>query len=250
MIEDGVFLRPDWPAPGGVDAWFTTRAGGVSPGPYASLNLGLHVGDDATRVAHNRQVALRGLAAQPVWLQQNHGTSVADLDDGPPLAPADAAVTSRPGRVCTVLVADCLPVFFCDRAGTRVGVAHAGWRGLAAGVLEATVRSMRVAPRELLAYIGPAIGRAAFEVGGEVRAAFCDTDPRAGAAFDARPDQPGKFLADLPALARMRLQASGIEDVRGGERCTFADPARFFSYRRDGVTGRMGAFIHLHPGAR
>lgn len=245
MIEEGAFLRPDWAAAANVDAWFTTRVGGASEGPYASMNLGLHVGDDAAHVQENRRRALIGTDARPVWLNQVHGIQVADLDAGEPTGAADAAVTSRTDVVCSVLVADCLPVFFCDAAGARVGVAHAGWRGLRAGVLEATVAAMRVPPSTLLVHLGPAIGPQAFEVGEDVRAAFCDRHSGAASSFVARPDMPGKFLADLPALARMRLRDAGVLRVSGGSYCTFTDAAKFFSYRRDGVTGRMGALIRL-----
>ena len=243
-------MRPDWAAPANVDAWFTTRAGGVSEGPYASMNLGLHVGDDPAHVLENRRRALSGVDARPVWLNQVHGIQVADLDAGEPQGPADAAVTLRADMVCTVLVADCLPVFFCDAKGTRAGVAHAGWRGLCAGVLEATVAAMRVPPSALFAHLGPAIGPQAFEVGEDVRAAFCDKHSDAAAAFVERSEKPGKFLADLPTLARMRLRQAGVERVSGGTHCTFTDEQRFFSYRREGVTGRMGAFIRLRAPSR
>lgn len=232
--------------------WFTTRTGGVSGGPYASMNLGRHVGDEPDKVAENRRLALLAVEAAPVWLNQVHGVDVAELDApsvtaSPPVA--DAAVTSSPAVVCNVLVADCLPVFFCDRDGTRVGVAHAGWRGLAAGVLEQTLLAMKVPPHRLLAYLGPAIGPTAFEVGEEVRAAFLARDEGCALAFEARPGLPGKYLANLYELARRRLRAAGLHDISGGAHCTYTMPERFFSYRREKVSGRMGAFIRLRPEA-
>ncbi len=237
-------LVPDWPVPAGVRAVMTTRRGGVSVGPYASFNLATHVGDDERAVAANRH-RLRhalGLPAEPAWLEQVHGTTVAVLEREHPGA-ADAAVTTRRGQVCAVLVADCLPVFLAGRAGDRVGVAHAGWRGLAGGVIEATVAALDCEPGSLVAWLGPSIGPDAFEVGGEVREAFLDRDAQAAGAF--RAGRAGRFLADLPALARRRLAALGIHDVRGGGLCTHADPGRFYSYRRDGVTGRMAALAWL-----
>lgn len=237
-------LVPDWPVPVGVRAVMTTRRGGVSVGSYASLNLATHVGDDGLAVAANRH-RLRhalGLPAEPAWLEQVHGTAVAVLEREH-AGPADAAVTFMRGQVCAVLVADCLPVFLASRAGDRVGVAHAGWRGLAAGVVEASVAALDCEPGSLVAWLGPSIGPEAFEVGSEVRKVFLDSDPEAAGAF--RVGREGRYLADLPALARRRLAALGIRDVRGGGLCTHADPARFYSYRRDGVTGRMAALAWL-----
>ncbi len=242
MSDPLEFLVPDWPARASVRAAMTTRSGGVSKGPYASLNLANHVGDDVVAVAENRR-RLRdalSLPTEPRWLDQVHGHDVALLPQLP--ASADAAVAFEPGRVAAVLVADCLPVFLASRAGDRVGLAHAGWRGLAAGVVEATVAALATDPSELIAWLGPAIGPAAFEVGGEVREAFTATQPESAADF--RP-AGGRFFADLPALARRRLAACGVTEVYGGGLCTVADPARFFSYRRDGRTGRMAALIWL-----
>jgi hypothetical protein len=238
------FLRPDWKLPANIRAVMTTRSGGESRGAYESFNLATHVGDDAATVAANRRRLreMLDLPAEPAWLEQVHGSAVAvlpDIDAGP----ADSAVTFTPGQVCAVLVADCLPVFLAGRAGDRVGVAHAGWRGLAAGVVEATVAALDCDPGSLVAWLGPSIGRDAFEVGGEVRETFLVRDPGAAGAF--RVGRAGRFLADLPALARRRLAALGIRDVRGGGHCTHADPARFYSYRRDGVTGRMAALAWL-----
>jgi hypothetical protein len=238
------YLRPVWPAPAGVRAAMTTRIGGTSSGRYASFNLATHVGDDAAAVAENRrrlQAALE-LPAEPAWLAQVHGREVARLADRLP-ANADAAVAFAPGQVCAVLVADCLPVFLAARAGDRVGIAHAGWRGLAAGVVEATVAALGGDPAELVAWLGPCIGPRAFEVGPEVREAFVARDADAHADF--RDGREGRFRADLPALARRRLAAAGVGTVVASGLCTHADPARFYSYRRDGETGRMAALIWL-----
>jgi polyphenol oxidase len=239
-------ILPDWPAPAGVRAAFTLRTGGVSRPPFDSFNIGAHVGDEPPAVEENRR-RLRDrleLPAEPAWLTQVHGWRVADLDaEGPSgsLAPADGAVARAPGRVCAIQVADCMPVLFAGADGSAVGAAHAGWRGLAGGVLEAVVGAMR-APREgLLAWLGPAIGQAHFEVGEEVRAAFLAADPGAAAAFTANPR--GRWQCDLYGLARRRLAALGVEQIYGGAWCTHAGPERFFSYRRDGRCGRMAALI-------
>lgn len=238
-------IVPDWPAPPAVRALVTTRAGGVSAGPYASMNPADHVGDAPEAVAENRRRLRRLLPDEPCWLRQVHGVAVADAGAVCPAPPeADAAVCRAPNRVCVVLTADCLPVFLCDAAGSVVGVAHAGWRGLHAGVIEATVARMAVPGARLLAYLGPAIGPKAFEVGAEVRAAFLALDPAAAAAFVAAA-APGKWLCDLYLLARQRLARLGVGQVFGGGDCTYSDSARFFSYRRDGATGRMASLIWL-----
>ncbi|MGH8460219.1 MAG: peptidoglycan editing factor PgeF [Stenotrophobium sp.] len=239
-------LRPDWPAPTRVCAAVTTRSGGVSCGPYSSFNLGDHVGDQAQHVAQNRerlQLAL-GLPQQPVWLRQVHGTQVLQLPVTQNTAEADAACTVQPGVACAILTADCLPVLFCNRAGSVAAAAHAGWRGLLAGVLENTVDAMAVPPAGIMAWLGPAIGPEAFEVGAEVREAFVQRDAEADSAFRATA-VPGKFMADLYALARLRLDAAGVTQVYGGGLCTHADPARFYSYRRQPVSGRMASLIWL-----
>ena len=243
------WIRPDWPAPRTVRALQTTRRGGCSEGPYDSLNLGDGVGDVPGAVEANR-ARLRlgaGLPAAPVWLRQVHGTTVVEAHacrGGPP--EADAAWTDRPGIVCAVLTADCLPVLLCDRAGRRVAVAHAGWRGLAAGVLERVVAAMEVESAELLAWLGPSIGADAFEVGEEVTERFLRLDAGATAAF--RPGRPGHWLADLPRLARRRLHGLGVRDIRESGLCTFFGADRFFSHRRDGPhTGRMATLIWLQP---
>jgi YfiH family protein len=239
------FILPDWPASARVRAVCTVRAGGVSTGPYASLNLGDHVGDVPAAVAANRGrlAAALGLPTEPLWLNQMHGCSVAEADSARAGCEADAAVARGPGRACAVLTADCLPVLFCDRDGSRVAAAHAGWRGLAAGVLEAAVTALQTDPDRLLAWLGPAIGPAAYEVGGEVRRALLESTPGAETAF--RPSPAGRWLADLYTLARLRLAAAGVTAVYGGHWCTFTDAERFFSYRRDGVTGRMASLVWI-----
>ena len=237
-------IEPQWPAPPGVRAAFTLRTGGVSAAPYDSFNCAAHVGDDAAAVAENRRRLCErlALAQAPTWLEQVHGTRVAVLSGSPePLAPADAVVTRVAGRVCVVQVADCLPVLLASRDGAAVGAAHAGWRGLAAGVLEAAVRALGADPGEVLAWLGPAIGPGAFEVGSEVREAFLQAGPAAAAAFT--PNARGRWQCDLTALARQRLEALGVRQIYGGSWCTYADPARFFSYRRDGRSGRMAGLI-------
>ncbi|MEO1766206.1 peptidoglycan editing factor PgeF [Thiobacter aerophilum] len=238
-------ILPDWPTPPHVRALVTTRAGGVSVGPYASLNLAAHVGDDPAAVAENRARLRRLLPAEPLWLEQVHGTAVWRMEAGAP-GRADASVSRTAGQVCAVLTADCLPVLFADRAGTVVAAAHAGWRGLCAGVLERTVAAMQTDPGQIMSWLGPAIGPEAFQVGEEVRLAFLAVDAAAAEAF--RADGPGRWRADLYALARMRLARAGVQAVFGGGLCTFSDPTRFFSYRRDGATGRMASLIWLDPG--
>ena len=241
-------LTPEWPAPPGVRAAFTLRSGGVSAPPFDSLNLGAHVGDEAEAVAENRRrlrTQLR-LPEEPAWMEQVHGIDVLDLDAlahggaARGIVTADAAHTRRAGRICTVQVADCLPVLLAARDGSAVAAAHAGWRGLAAGVLEATVQALAVEPGQLIGWLGPGIGAAHFEVGEDVRRAFVTHDA-AAAAFTS--NQRGRWQCNLAALARARLAALGVAAVFGGEWCTYADAARFFSYRRDGRCGRMAALI-------
>lgn len=245
MTLSSQWLVPDWPAPARVRAFVTTRDGGVSTGEYASLNLGSRSGDDAANVARNRLIVRGQLPAMPRWMAQVHGAEVADLDGlaENDVVTADAATTGTPGRVGVVLTADCMPLFLCDEQGRRVGVAHAGWRGMAAGVIENTVRSLGADPAKLMAWMGPTIGPTAFEVGPEVREAFVTTDPRALDAFVQ--GKPGKYLADLYALARLRLQHAGVANVFGGGFCTYREADRFFSYRRQQKSGRMGAFIWM-----
>jgi YfiH family protein len=245
------WMVPDWPAPDTVRALVTTRNGGFSRGLCASMNLGRLDADDADAASRNGRLLADVTGHETRWLSQVHGADVADLDRLPADAPApvaDAAVTGTRGRVAAVRVADCLPVLFADRDGTRVGVAHAGWRGLAAGVLEATVRAMDVPPARLLAWLGPAIGPSAFEVGNDVRDAFLARGlnvPDEAAAFVPYPGRPGKWLADLFALARVRLARAGVESIHGGGICTYSDPARWFSHRRDGSPGRMAAMVWI-----
>lgn len=238
-------LTAGWPAPARVRTLVTTRDGGVSLAPYASLNLGQHVGDDPAAVAENRARLRACLPAEPFWLNQVHGIGVqeacADAPDVPP--DADAGFTRQPGVVCAVMTADCLPVLLTDRSGSVVAAAHAGWRGLCNGIIEATIARMAVPANDILAWLGPAIGPDAFEVGPEVRTAFMAHDPTAASAFAAIPD--GKYLADIYLLARQRLNACGVTEVHGGDACTVTERERYFSYRRDGRTGRMASLIWL-----
>jgi len=241
------WVEPEWPAPSHVRVISTLRGGGVSHGPYASLNLAAHVGDDAGAVAANRMLLREAahLPAGPLWLEQVHGTEVVcHAGSGEPLAPrADAAVTFEAGRVCAVMTADCLPVAFTDRRGTRVGLAHAGWRGLAAGVLEATIAALGAPPAELHAWLGPAIGEGAFEVGAEVREIFLRRSSEMAPCF--RANARARWQADLSGLARLVLAAAGVTSVHGGGWCTHNDAGRFYSFRRDGVTGRMATLAWL-----
>ena len=237
-------LLPQWPATQRARAAFTLRSGGVSPPPFDSLNVGVHVGDAPDAVGENRRRVREQLRlpAEPAWLEQVHGTDVIDLD-APAADAADALFTRQARRVCVVQVADCLPVLIAARDGSCVAAVHAGWRGLAAGVLEATLARLDTRPTQLLAWLGPAISAQHFEVGSEVRDAFIVRDPGATDAFIANPR--GRWQCDLAGLARRRLGAAGISAVFGGQWCTYADPLRFFSYRRDGQCGRMAALIWL-----
>ena len=243
-------LFPHWPAPDTVHAVSTLRGGGVSSGPYQGLNLGDHVGDTPDCVSENRLRLQRSLKlpSAPLWLSQVHGTTVIDAyrPDGAVASgrpQADATLTSEPGIVCAVLTADCLPLLFCDRQGTRVAAAHAGWRGLADGIIERTFEALGVPATELLVWMGPAIGAAVFEVGAEVHERFIRHDPTSQQAF--RPVEQGRYLADITLLARQRLQGLGVDAVYGGQWCTYSQPQAFYSYRRDGVTGRMASLIWM-----
>lgn len=238
-------IVPGWPAPAAVRALVTTRSGGVSTGPYASLNLGLRTDDDPAAVAENRVRLERLLPQAPRWLQQVHGSAVVDADEVQDPPQADASVARRPGTVCAIMIADCLPVLLADRAGTCVGAAHAGWRGLAGGVIGNTVARMAVPPDRLVAWIGPGIGPGAFEVGDDVLEAFCAATPGNRDVF--KPQKSGKWLCDLPALARRALQRAGVTSIHGGDLCTYETPGRFYSYRRDRLTGRMAALIWIDP---
>lgn len=236
-------IVPDWDVPARVRAVSTTRKGGVSRGPWRSLNLADHVGDDPSDVAQNRHrlAAELSLPSEPAWLKQVHGCTV--VRPGAADCEADACITGETGRVCVVMTADCLPVLFTDRHGSRVAVAHAGWRGLAAGVVENALGGFDCEPADVRVWLGPAIGPEAFEVGDEVRQAFVDRDAASAAAF--RPVSSGHWLADLYALARRRLACRGVDAVWGGGLCTYNDADRFYSFRRDGVTGRMASLIWL-----
>ncbi|MGP1718355.1 MAG: peptidoglycan editing factor PgeF [Methylophilus sp.] len=242
MMLKPAFITPDWPAPANVKALQTTRAGGVSTGIYASLNLGDHVKDNPLHVAHNRQSLSPFLPTEPVWLQQVHGIRVIDASAASCLESADASFTTRSDVVCVTMTADCLPILLCDQAGTAVAAIHAGWRSLCDGVIEATVNAMPVEAGQLIAWLGPAIGPDAFEVGSEVRAQFVAQDAKADTAFRPHGD---KWLGDLYAIARQRLNTLGIQQIYGGGLCTYHDPDTFFSFRRDGDTGRMATMIWL-----
>jgi YfiH family protein len=236
-------IVPDWPLPAGLRAVQTTRGGGVSQGPWDSLNLALHTGDDPQTVQKNRErlsLAL-GLASIPSWPRQVHGAVVVEAASTADTVEADAVVGRGPGEVCGVQTADCLPVLFCSLDGAVVAAAHAGWRGLAGGVLEATLRSMARAPAEVMAWLGPAIGPEAFEVGPEVRAAFVADHAGAAAAF--RAGAGDRWFADIYRLARLRLERAGVKGIHGGGRCTYTESETFFSYRRDGTCGRMATLI-------
>jgi YfiH family protein len=261
MATQQQWLFPNWPGlPGTVGVLSTTRRGGVSPAPYddgmgrGGLNLGTHVGDQPHNVARNRAILREMLPGDPAWLSQVHGTAVANLADlGPQQVPdADASISTIPGKVCVIMTADCLPVLFCDRQGKTVAAAHAGWRGLASGVLEKTVAAMREAGAgEVMAWMGPAIGAYQFEVGPDVRQAFLDgAIDESGvrhveAAFSVIEGKPGKYLCDIYGLARYLLHRTGVKEVHGGEFCTVSNSGRFYSYRRDGVTGRQATLIWI-----
>ncbi|HYN55382.1 MAG TPA: peptidoglycan editing factor PgeF [Methylotenera sp.] len=253
------FIHPDWPAPARVKALQTTRVGGVSIAPYASLNLGTHVNDDGISVAKNRQLLSPYLPSEPVWVNQVHGIDVIDAANSGCLAnnltpSADAAFTTKDNVVCVTMTADCLPVLLCDTAGTVVAAVHAGWRGLCDGVIEAAIRKMHVPTSEILAWLGPAIGSTAFEVGHDVREAFIKYDTQAEQAFKAigehkNDHENDKWLCDMYLIAKQRLNKLGVTQIYGGsvneDFCTYTDEARFFSFRRDNVTGRMASLIWL-----
>jgi YfiH family protein len=248
------WIVPDWPAPCGVHACATTRQGGVSTASFETLNLAAHVGDGERAVLENRKRLMEclDLRAEPVWLDQVHGSCAVNAailtGNTNDIPVADAAYTDRPGQVCAVLTADCLPLLLCDRSGTHVAAVHAGWRGLAAGVIEATIAALEIAPQELIGWMGPAIGPQSFEVGNEVREIFLHHDSAAANAFMPSTRQAevtsSHWFADIYQLARLRLTALGIQNVYGGNYDTFSD-TRFYSYRRDGVTGRMATLIWI-----
>lgn len=237
------WFEPDWPHPANVRSLITTRCGGVSAAPYDAFNLALHVGDAPEAVHANRRRVHASLPSEPRWIAQVHGVEVKDLDTDFSEAPADAAVTRRPGTVAAILTADCLPVLLCATDGSVVAAAHGGWRGLCNGVLEASLNAMRVDPSQLAAFLGPAISQPAYEVGDEVRSAFVARHARAAAAFAANARE--RWQADLYQLARQRLQSAGVSAVYGGQCCTYRERERFFSFRRDGRTGRMASLIWI-----
>ena len=241
------FIIPNWPVPTNVKALQTTRAGGVSLAPYDSLNMGLHVQDNPMHVAQNRQLLSQYLPSEPVWLNQVHGINVVDAANTDCVPEADASYATRKNVVCVTMTADCLPILLCDTAGTVVASIHAGWRGLCDGVIEATLSKMPVESATLMAWLGPAIGQNAFEVGGELRAQFIAKDAQAKAAFKPHGDNPeqDKWLGDLYKIAMQRLNNLGIMQIYGGGECTFTDQQRYFSFRRDGATGRMATLIWL-----
>ena len=244
MTLDPRWVVPDWPAPGRIHAFVTTRHGGVSEGDYASMNLAMSSGDDPAKVRRNREIVRASLPHEPRFVKQVHGTEVARAGDA--TAPhADAFVASTPDTVAAVLTADCMPLFLATDGGDRVAAVHAGWRGMAAGVIENAVAAMGDA-RRVIAWMGPTIGAESFEVGPEVLDAFVATDAGAGVAFVPRAT-PGKYLADLYVLARRRLARAGVDRVHGGGFCTYREADRFFSYRRAKASGRMGAFIWIAP---
>ncbi len=246
-------IIPEWSAPENIRAFSTVRYGGVSESPYQGddsgkngLNFGMHVGDSLLDVQKNRAILRKELPAEPVWLNQVHGTTVVNGEGVLGIPDADASFSEKNGIVCTIMTADCLPVLLCDKAGTVVAAAHAGWKGLAGGILENTVTVMREKTNsEIMAWLGPAIGPDAFEVGEDVRRAFVQKNPLMGSAFVVRKNMAGKYLADIYALAKMTLDKLGVTDVSGGGFCTVTDKERFYSYRRDGVTGRMASGIWM-----
>ncbi|OOZ36935.1 peptidoglycan editing factor PgeF [Solemya velesiana gill symbiont] len=244
MVE---LIYPDWPAPESVRAAVTTRQGGYSKAPYGSMNLGDHVGDDPDAVRRNREhlKQVLDLPSEPLWMKQVHGCGVAQCGVDGIGTSADASVASTPGQVCAVLTADCLPVLLCNRQGNWIAAVHAGWRGLVAGVLEAALEHFDQPGNEIMAWLGPAIGPESFEVGEEVREAFVSRDHRAESAFVT--GRPGHWLADIYALARLRLEREKLGYIGGGQGCTVTKSDRYFSYRRDGVTGRMASMIWIAP---
>ncbi|HNU67438.1 MAG TPA: peptidoglycan editing factor PgeF [Methylotenera sp.] len=246
MMSQLDFIIPNWPVPANVVALQTTRLGGVSGAPYASLNLGAHVNDDPIAVAKNRQLLSPYLPNEPVWVNQVHGIEVIDAAQSACLQNADASFTTKPNVVCVTMTADCLPVLLCDKAGTVVAAVHAGWRGLCDGVIEAAVNKLPVEHSEILAWLGPAIGPNAFEVGSEVMAQFIAKDAQAASAFQTNGN---KWLGDIYQIARQRLSYLGVTQIYGGsvneDFCTYTDATRFYSFRRDDVTGRMASLIWL-----
>jgi len=243
MVES--FLTVNWPAPAHIRAITTTRNGGHSKAPYDTLNVGEHVGDDPALVSANRQTLIETalLPADPLWLKQTHSTDVIDANHWHPNAEADAIICDSADSVCAIMTADCLPVLMTDKSGSQVAAIHAGWRGLQAGIIENTLAQFKMPLSEIIVWLGPAIGPQAFEVGPEVKAAFTDIDGNAESAFTAT--HSDRFLADIYLLARQRLSAQGVNAIYGGDYCTYSEKDHFFSFRRDGVTGRMASLIWI-----
>lgn len=243
MLE---FIRADWPAPDNIIAGTSTRVGGVSQGCWSSLNLASHVEDNPEHVDENRRrlYEFLDLPSEPVWLEQVHGCDVIRAESVNETCRSDASVTAKPGVVCAVLTADCLPLLVCDRNGKQVAAIHAGWRGLASGIIEQTIRAMEAEPRDMLVWLGPAIGPGNFEVGDDVYHRFTVLNDSAVSAFTRRGD---RWLCDLYKLARLRLQAIGVSNIFGGGFCTYDEVERFYSYRRDGITGRMVNLVWINP---
>lgn len=247
MLKAPLFIEPNWPAPANIRALQTTRLGGESLGSYESLNLGGHVADNELHVTQNRRRLGEHLPSSPLWLQQVHGTVVVNEVQAQNQPEADGSYTKEVDKVCAVMTADCLPVLFCNESGTQVAAIHAGWRGLAAGILEKTLECFECKNEAILIWLGPAIGPNTFEVGLPVYEAFCQKHPEALHCFKKLEiEGQDKWHADLYSLARLRLNKAGVQKIYGGERCTFTDEEHFFSYRRDGITGRMATCIWLH----
>ena len=251
MLKSSDFITPNWPAPANVRALQTTRNGGISLAPYESLNMGLHVNDNPMHVAHNRQLLSDFLPSEPVWLNQVHGINAVDAAQTDCLPAADASFSTRKNVVCVTMTADCLPILLCNQAGTAVASIHAGWRGLCDGIIDATVNKMPVNSADLIAWLGPAIGPNAFEVGAEVREQFMIKDAKSEIAFKKQGENQAqdKWLADIYKIATQCLNNLGITQIYGGGQsenwCTFTDKEKFFSFRRDGATGRMATLIWL-----
>tara|TARA_B100000686_G_scaffold352622_1_gene455277 strand:+ start:2042 stop:2779 length:738 start_codon:yes stop_codon:yes gene_type:complete len=240
------WITPNWPAPANIQALFTTRIGGISQGPYESFNLGAHVGDKISAVNHNRSKLFESLPSEPKWLNQIHGSKPIWVDKHTNSFKGDAALSKTKNIVCAVLTADCLPIFLCDETGTVVGIAHAGWRGLISGVIEKTIAEMRKECSYIIAYLGPAIGPNYFEIGEEVRNSFIKQDKISTSAFIPRSgSNKRKWLANIFLLAHQRLIKAGVTKIYSHEECTYSNSDKFFSYRRDGNTGRMAGLIWL-----
>ena len=244
-MDQTTVIIPPWPAPPNVKAYSTTRIGGVSQGPYSSLNLAHHVDDNPDHVKENREIIKNTipLPDQPHWLTQIHSNRVLLADNVQKYAPGDGTYTHTPNVVCAVLAADCLPILICNHHGTAVAALHGGWRGLADGIIENGIRAMGIPEHQLMAWLGPAIGPKYFEVGPEVKDRFVAMDPNTTKAFTAT--NSGKYLANIYLIAQVRLNHFGIREIYGGNYCTYSEQERFYSYRRDGATGRMASMIYI-----